>query len=162
PLLLACRARRGGGGPGRGLVSHRSAAHCPDRRHRRPHHLPPPAEHRPVAARRGEQDQAEQRLRFCNRLFCRPLRSPMVRAMASRPLNPSERLDWLRLIRTENVGPVTFYQLLSRFGSAGAALEALPGLATRGGRRVPLTPYPRSFAERELAVAEKAGIALIA
>jgi hypothetical protein len=86
----------------------------------------------------------------------------MVRAMASRPLNPSERLDWLRLIRTENVGPVTFYQLLSRFGSAGAALEALPGLATRGGRRVLLAPYPRSFAERELAVAEKAGIALIA
>jgi DNA processing protein len=86
----------------------------------------------------------------------------MVRAMASRPLNPSERLDWLRLIRTENVGPVTFYQLLSRFGSAGAALEALPGLATRGGRHVPLAPYPKSFAERELAVAEKAGIALIA
>jgi hypothetical protein len=24
---------------------------------------------------------------------------------ASRALNPAERLDWLRLIRTENVGP---------------------------------------------------------
>src|SRR6266481_7436205 len=82
--------------------------------------------------------------------------------MAPRQLNPSERLDWLRLIRSENVGPVTFYQLLRRFGSATAALEALPGLANRGGRRVPLTICPRQVAERELDQADKAGVALIA
>ncbi len=52
----------------------------------------------------------------------------------ARTLNPAERLDWLRLIRSENVGPVTFYQLLARFGSAEAALAALPEVARRGGR----------------------------
>ena len=44
--------------------------------------------------------------------------------------------EWLRLARTENVGPVTFDQLIRRFGSATAALEALPGLAQRGGRAI--------------------------
>jgi DNA processing protein len=82
--------------------------------------------------------------------------------MASRNLNPAERLDWLRLIRTENVGPVTFYQLLRRFGSAGAALEALPSLATRGGRRASLKICPRGAAERELAALDKEHVALVA
>ncbi len=82
--------------------------------------------------------------------------------MASRQLNPSERLDWLRLIRSENVGPVTFYQLLRRFGSAAAALEALPGLANRGGRGVPLALFPRAAAERELAGLAAAGATLLA
>jgi DNA processing protein len=51
----------------------------------------------------------------------------------SPPESPRERLDWLRLIRTENVGPVTFQALLARFGRAARALEALPTLAARGG-----------------------------
>jgi DNA processing protein len=82
--------------------------------------------------------------------------------MASRHLNPAERLDWLRLIRTENVGPVTFYQLLHRFGSAGAALEALPSLANRGGRQARLGLFPRAAAERELADLDKAGATILA
>ena len=82
--------------------------------------------------------------------------------MAPRQLNPAERLDWLRLIRTENVGPVTFYQLLHRFGSAGAALEALPSLANRGGRRARLALFPRAAAERELADLDKAGATILA
>jgi DNA processing protein len=82
--------------------------------------------------------------------------------MASRQLNPAERLDWLRLIRSENVGPVTFYQLLRRFGSATAALEALPSLANRGGRRAPLVLFPRAAAERELAGLDKTGATLLA
>src|SRR5207248_7805443 len=49
--------------------------------------------------------------------------------MAARELDPQERLDWLRLTRTETVGPVTFYALLRRFGSARAALDALPRLS---------------------------------
>ena len=49
-------------------------------------------------------------------------------------LSDAERLDWLRLIRSENVGPVTFLQLLQRFQSAAAALAALPELARKGGR----------------------------
>jgi DNA processing protein len=48
-------------------------------------------------------------------------------------LSPSQRLAWLRLIRTENVGPQTFRQLLNREGSAEAALAALPSLSKRVG-----------------------------
>jgi DNA processing protein len=48
-----------------------------------------------------------------------------------------EQVDRLRLIRSENIGPVTYFQLLARFGSAGAALDAIPDLAARGGGRVP-------------------------
>ena len=56
----------------------------------------------------------------------------------SEPLSEAERRDWLRLSRTENVGPVTFDQLLRRFGTAGKALAALPDLARRGGRAIRL------------------------
>ncbi len=48
-------------------------------------------------------------------------------------MQDSERRAWLRLARTENVGPVTFRNLIARFGSATAALEELPRLASRGG-----------------------------
>lgn len=66
-------------------------------------------------------------------------------------LSAAERLDWLRLIRTENVGPVTFRDLLHRFPTAGEALARLPELARRGGRAKALKPVPRSVAEREVA-----------
>jgi DNA processing protein len=52
----------------------------------------------------------------------------------SHPLSEAERRDWLRLARSENVGPVTFRELVRRYGSAGEALAALPELARRGGR----------------------------
>src|SRR6185437_119052 len=82
--------------------------------------------------------------------------------LAPRPLNPAEKLDWLRLIRSENVGPVTFYQLLARYGSAGAALEALPEVARRGGRDRALTLFPKAAAERELMALDRAGARLVA
>ena len=44
-----------------------------------------------------------------------------------------DRLDWLRLARSRNVGPAGFARLLARFGAARAALEALPNLAARTG-----------------------------
>ena len=46
----------------------------------------------------------------------------------------AERLAWLRLIRSENVGPVTFAELLKHAGTAQRALELLPDLARRGGK----------------------------
>src|SRR3954468_459039 len=52
-----------------------------------------------------------------------------------------EQIARLRLIRSENIGPVTYFQLLARFGSASAALAAVPDLAARGGGRAP--PLPR-------------------
>ncbi len=56
-------------------------------------------------------------------------------ASAARALNDAERLDWLRLYRSENVGPVTFARLIARYGTAARALDALPTLARRGGAR---------------------------
>jgi DNA processing protein len=81
---------------------------------------------------------------------------------AARTLNPAERMDWLRLIRTENIGPITFYQLLQRYGSATAALEALPELAKRGGRSGTLRIPTRADALKEMAAVERAGARLIA
>ena len=57
-------------------------------------------------------------------------------------LDDAQRLDWLRLIRSESVGPRTFRALVARFGSAGAAVDALPDLARRHGRP-PLRVCPR-------------------
>ena len=45
----------------------------------------------------------------------------------------AQRIDWLRLIRTENIGPASFRRLINRFGSAAAALDALPSLSRRSG-----------------------------
>jgi DNA processing protein len=55
--------------------------------------------------------------------------------MIVRDLKPAERRDWLRLYRSENVGPIAFRQLLRRYGGVTAALAALPELAKRGGKR---------------------------
>ncbi len=71
-----------------------------------------------------------------------------------RPLSGPEKLDWLRLIRSENVGAITFYRLVERFGSAAAALEALPELARRGGRARKIKVCPKAAAEREMEALE--------
>lgn len=76
-------------------------------------------------------------------------------------LSHRERLDRLRLIRTENVGPMTFRQLLERFGSAARAIEALPELARRGGRRRGLSVPSVSAAERELDANARHGAELV-
>ncbi|MDO7843864.1 DNA-processing protein DprA [Sphingomonas immobilis] len=62
----------------------------------------------------------------------------------------------LRLIRTAQIGPVTYRQLVARFGDAASAIEALPQLAQRGGGRAPAVA-PVAVAERELAAARKLG-----
>ncbi len=64
-------------------------------------------------------------------------------------LSDRQRLDWLRLIRSENVGPATFRDLLRHFGSAAAALEGIPDLVKRSGRRIRLASSEE--AEREIA-----------
>jgi DNA processing protein len=81
---------------------------------------------------------------------------------ATLPLTDSERLDRLRLIRSENVGPVTFRSLLRRFGSARAAIQALPDLARRGGRAAPLRICPAAQAEAELDAARRMGARVVA
>ena len=76
-------------------------------------------------------------------------------------LSDEQRIAWLRLIRTENVGPITFRTLLNRFGSAQAALEALPRLAQRGGGRAVAIPS-RGRAEDEIAALQAANAHLVA
>ena len=76
-------------------------------------------------------------------------------------LTDEQRLDWLRLIRSQNVGPRTFRALLNHFGGARAALEALPTLARRGGASAPQI-CSREKAERELEACGKFGVALVA
>lgn len=71
-----------------------------------------------------------------------------------------ERLAWLRLIRSENVGPVTFYRLLQRFGSAARALDALPSLAHAGGKNN-FVIANQSACEDEIARCDKIGARLI-
>ena len=70
--------------------------------------------------------------------------------------------DWLRLARSSHVGPHTFYKLLSRFGSAKAALEALPEMARRGGMNGKIKVCGVDVAEREIAAHNKLGAILIA
>jgi DNA processing protein len=67
-----------------------------------------------------------------------------------------ELIDRLRLVRSQGIGPVTFRQLLARFGSAAAALAAVPDLARRGGGAPPRL-FGRDSAEREIAAVEKLG-----
>lgn len=77
------------------------------------------------------------------------------------PLSHGERLDWLRLIRSENVGPVVFRQLLERYSTVGDALAALPELASRGGGRRRIRICAREQAEAEMEAAAKMGAKLI-
>ena len=78
----------------------------------------------------------------------------------SRP-DADERVNRLRLARTDQVGAVTFHALIKRFGSAGRALEALPELSRRGGRLHALRPVSRAEAEREIDAGQRAGARLM-
>jgi DNA processing protein len=78
---------------------------------------------------------------------------------AAAEISAEERLAALQLARSENVGPVTFRELIAHCGSAQAALKALPELSRRGGRSVRIAS--RAGAEAELARAKKAGASLL-
>lgn len=79
-----------------------------------------------------------------------------------RRLTDSQRIDWLRLIRSENVGPRTFRSLVNHFGSAGEALACLPDLARRGGASRPGRLCGEAAARDELAAARRTGVSLLA
>ena len=65
-------------------------------------------------------------------------------------------IDRLRLVRSPGIGPITFRQLIARFGNAAAALAAVPDLARRGGGRAP-SLSSRADAEQEIARVEALG-----
>ncbi|WP_068076378.1 DNA-processing protein DprA [Novosphingobium lentum] len=70
-------------------------------------------------------------------------------------LSQDEAFARIRLLRSPNIGPVSYAQLLRRFGDAIAALEALPDLAARGGAPYKAAPVDRI--EREIAAVRRAG-----
>lgn len=72
-------------------------------------------------------------------------------------LSDEERLACLRLIRSENVGPVTFRDLINHYGGATKALEVLPVLSRRGGSGRTIRICPKADAERELEAARRIG-----
>ena len=74
-------------------------------------------------------------------------------------LTEAERIDRLRLIRSDNVGPRTFRSLLHHFGGARAALERLPDLARRGGASRPQRIPSEADARAELDACARLGVA---
>jgi len=77
-------------------------------------------------------------------------------------LADSERVDRLRLIRSDNIGPRSFRSLLNHFGSAGKALERLPELARRGGASGAGLIRSEDDALAELEASRKIGVSLLA
>ena len=77
--------------------------------------------------------------------------------MSPRELTFSERRDWLRLYRTRTVGPVAFSGLLKRFGTAAAALDALPSLIRDKSVRPPRVDQ----VEAEMEASERAGVRIL-
>ena len=76
-------------------------------------------------------------------------------------LSERQRLDWLRLIRSESIGPRTFRSLINRHGGAAAALEALPALLKKAGK-AELRMCTQAEAEAELAGLTRLGARLVA
>jgi DNA processing protein len=81
----------------------------------------------------------------------------MTEPAAGPRLSDRQRLSWLRLIRTPNVGPATFRDLINRFGSAETALEMLPELMTNGGAQRSLRIPSQTEAEAEMEAARRMG-----
>jgi DNA processing protein len=77
------------------------------------------------------------------------------------PLSDRQRLAWLRLIRSDNVGPVTFRELINHFGSAEAAIDRLPELSRRGGAGRAIRVASTAEAEAELEAARRFGAVFV-
>ncbi|WP_297321942.1 DNA-processing protein DprA [uncultured Bartonella sp.] len=76
-------------------------------------------------------------------------------------LTETQRLHWLQLIRSENVGAVTFINLIEHFGSAAQALSQITELSKRGGKGKPIRLASKDDAERELEIATNLGARFI-
>ena len=79
----------------------------------------------------------------------------------TRNLNRAEKLAWLRLARTPQIGPVTFANLIARFRTAERAVEEAPRMAERGGAKNFVLP-PQEDIARELDLLEAIGGRMIA
>jgi DNA processing protein len=86
----------------------------------------------------------------------------MAAQFSSQRLSDDQLYDWLRLLRSENVGPRTFRALVERYGGARTALDVLPELARRGGAQRPIRLAAHGEIEQELAAARKLGVRFLA
>ena len=87
----------------------------------------------------------------------------LLATLPHQPPDPgnSRLIDMLRLIRSENVGPITFFHLIRRYGTAADALKAIPDLAKRGGRKRPVHLCPHAKAETEMEKVELFGARML-
>src|SRR5207248_5021912 len=85
-----------------------------------------------------------------------------TRTQATTHLTDAQRIDWLRLIRSDNVGPRTFRSLINHCGSARTALQRLPDLARRGGAARPGRICSEEDARAELMASKNLGVSLVA
>lgn len=76
-------------------------------------------------------------------------------------LSDEERLDWLQLSRSENVGPAAFRTLIETFGTASEAIRSVPEMANRGGAKKRIVIADRTMAEAELETADRNGVSII-
>ncbi len=81
----------------------------------------------------------------------------MARKMQNNHLDTKERIAWLRLARTSTIGPVAFGELLRRYGTAGNALAALPGIAARAGKKAKIIIPDTADIEAELQALDSLG-----
>lgn len=72
-----------------------------------------------------------------------------------------ETINILRLIRSENVGPKTFYSLIKLFGDAATSIENIGDFSLRGGKSKPIKIFSKSDAEKELELLKKNNAKLI-
>ncbi|WP_291203211.1 hypothetical protein [Hyphomonas sp.] len=82
--------------------------------------------------------------------------------MTLRRLTNAERRDRLRLVRTPNIGPLTFARPIERYGNAGDAMAALPEIASLMARGRKITLPPVSAIEDEMAATARCGARIIA
>ena len=80
---------------------------------------------------------------------------------AGESLSDDQKLAWLRLIRSQNIGPATFRDLIDRYGTADAALEAVPELLVRSGSSRKIRIATKGDAEGEMTALEKIGATLV-
>jgi len=81
--------------------------------------------------------------------------------MKVKTLNTKELTDWLRLIRSENIGPKTFNKLVELYGSPSYALDLVPGMSLKGGKRTPLKVCNESVAKKEIEAVKNLGAKMI-
>lgn len=76
------------------------------------------------------------------------------------PPTEEDAFVWLRLLRSRRVGPATFHRLLAEYGSASAALAALPKIAAAAGIEN-YAPCPPDIVRAELEAGHAVGARLL-